>query len=142
MTYGSYKVGPRMRPGFSFIELIVAVLILGLLGAMGFGALQWIGKAKVTKATAELQDVQLAIVEYNANTGVYPTQLSDLVERPADAKIAKAWKGPYLKKEPTDPWGRPVQYQLNPKGSKVPYELYSWGPNGEGATEGIINLES
>lgn len=136
-----YAHGRGMRPGFSFVELIVSVLILGLLGAMGFGALQWVNKAKITKTSAALQDVQLALVEFNANTGNYPTQLSDLMERPADAKVAKAWKGPYLPKEPVDAWGMPFQYQLNSKGSKVPYELFSWGPNGENSETGRISIE-
>ena len=130
-----------MRPGFSFVELIVSVLILGLLGAMGFGALKWVNKAKLTKTSAALQDVQLAIVEFNAHTGSYPTQLSDLTERPADAKLAKAWKGPYLPKEAVDAWGKPFEYQLNAKGSKVPYELFSWGASGEGSEEGRISIE-
>lgn len=121
------------RSGFALIEVIIAITIVGIMAAGAFGVTRWIGKARVTSTKTTLRGLKSSIDEFNAETNSYPTSLSDLLVRPAEEKIAKKWNGPYLDKEVQDGWGNEFQYQLNPKGSQHPYELYSWGKGQEGS---------
>lgn len=122
----------RVRSGFSFIEILVALTIVGVMGAMGFGLFKYIARAKRTATDTELMNVKLAIDTFNNDTGQYPASLDDLVNKPSDPKISKRWRGPYTETENVDGWKHPFVYQLT-KGGAHPYELYSWGPNGEGS---------
>jgi len=134
----------RASAGFSFIEIIVAIFIMGILAAVGFGAMSYLEKSKRTKVESVLQSLQLAITSFNIDTGTFPATLNDLVERPADAKVSKMWKGPYAQqRELRDSWSHEFQYQLKPKGSRPEYELYSWGKKGEtGAAEDQISVHN
>lgn len=129
----------QARPGFTLIEIIIAITIVGIMAAGGFALLKYRDRASVTKTRTELGNLRLLIEQYRTDTGVYPVTLQDLITRPADQKIAKRWEG-YLDKEVEDGWKHPFFYQLNPKGSKTPYELYSWGKDGEGSTEGHYSV--
>lgn len=122
------------QAGFSFIEIIVGILIMGVLAGVGLGAMKYLNNAKRTKTEAALKSLQLAIENYQIDTGSLPTQLNDLVERPADAKVAKLWKDQYVQaRELRDGYGHDFVYQVKPKGSRPPYDLYSFGPKGEAA---------
>lgn len=125
----------RTQSGFSLIEILVAIAIIGIMIGAAVGAFQYLGKASRTATDSNLQSVKLALQQFNADTGVYPTTLNDLMVKPSDPKVAKRWRGPYLEKEVEDGWKHPFVYQLNPKGAAHPYELYSWGSNGEGSAQ-------
>ncbi|HVW99327.1 MAG TPA: type II secretion system protein GspG [Candidatus Babeliaceae bacterium] len=125
-----------VRSGFTLIEIVIAITIIAILGAVaGPPLFKWIAKGKVTATNTTLKAVNTAIQTFQADTSTFPTSLSELLTRPSEEKIAKRWDGPYLEKEPLDGWKRELQYQLNPRGAQPPYELYSWGPNGEGSPE-------
>lgn len=128
-------VHARMRSGFSLIEIIIAIAIVGLMVGLGVGAFQYLGKAARTATDSNLQSVKLSLQSFNSDTGAYPATLADLLMRPADPKLSKRWRGPYLEKEVEDGWKHPFMYQLNPKGAAHPFELYSWGSNGEGSPQ-------
>lgn len=118
----------QVRKGFTLIEILIVVAIIGLL--MAFLAPRFLGKRE--QATAQiaqlgLRQVQDAINLYRLNTGRYPEQLIDLVEQPQDVSTAKKWQGPYVDDIPEDPWGQEYQYRKTP-GDQHPYELYSEGP--------------
>ena len=125
------------QPGFSLTEIIIALAIIGVMLGATLGLTSYIRRARHSAAESHLRLYKNMIDQYRQDTGVYPTSLNDLKERPVEESIAKNWKGPYVEaeKEIKDPWGGEYQYFLNPKGSKPPYELYSFGSNGEGSPE-------
>lgn len=125
------------RPGFSFIELAVAILILGILAAtVGPKVMSWLKRSKLTATEATLRAVKSQLDIYREDVGQYPASLEDLVVKPAQVP-ANQWHGPYVGTEkgvdevPKDGWKNELGYNLKPKGSVPPFELYSYGPNGE-----------
>ena len=120
--------------GFSLIELLIVMVILGLLaslvGPKMFGKL---GTAKQKTAKTQIEMLMAALDAYRLDIGQYPTQpegLNALFNNPGTDK----WDGPYLKKSlPNDPWGNPYHYQ-NP-GEHGEIDIYSYGldnqPGGE-----------
>ncbi len=120
------------RPGFSLMEIMIAVMILGLVMGMVVPALNnAYKKSQKRTAAASLRGFKSAIAEYQRETHQLPAKLKDLIKKPANVT---GWEGPYIEKDevPVDPWGQDFKYKIT-QGAKHPYELYSWGPNGQGA---------
>lgn len=118
--------------GFTFIELILVIAILGTL--MGAAALKIASnqrQAKFGQAKTEMINIQSGIEMYKSDTGQYPNTLNDLVKQPDNVKN---WTGEYLpkKKLPVDPWGNKYKYEVTPD-SDQPYILFAYGPNGRKA---------
>jgi len=130
----SCKLVRDARRGFTLIEIMIGLMIIGLL--MGFvipQAYKMWEQAKTRSARQELQSIRFAIEQYQMDTGMYPGRLRDLIKRPTgDERIAVKWTGPYLAKKevPRDPWGNAYSYRPT-EGGKYPYELYSYGPQGK-----------
>jgi general secretion pathway protein G len=122
------------RSGFSIIEIMVVIAIAGMIMAVAIpNFMKYRKEAKITTTKATLRTLEGAIDSFHSDTGSYPVTLRDLVEKPFEEKVAKRWTSPYLKKEiADDSFNNPIQYQVT-KGQKHPYELYSYGPNGEGS---------
>jgi len=136
MEQKELNIARTTRAGFTFIEIMVALLIVGVMMGGAFALFKYVDQARYTRTDVTLKGIQMAIDTFQANTNVYPTMLMDLVQQPKDVTVAKRWRGPYLEeKEMQDGWSREIQYQVNPKNSKHPYELYSWGKGGEGSPE-------
>lgn len=126
----------NLRPGFTFIELVIAITILAILGAIvGPPMLRYISKAGESAATSSLKSIKTAIDSYKGDTGKFPNTLSDLVYRPTDPKAGRNWKGPYLEKLQEDPWHNEFQYRPGRVGATPPYELFSYGKDGEGSPQ-------
>lgn len=125
------KLAPCTRAGFTLLELLVVVTIIGLLVAFVapryFGQ---VGKSEVNTAKAQVDAFEKALDLYRLDTGRYPSTelgLKALVERPANEP---KWNGPYLRKAvPVDPWGRPFAYRA--PGAKSDYDLVSLGKDGQ-----------
>ena len=107
----------RVRPseqGFTLIELMVVIVILGLLAAIvTFNVLPLGDRGKITKAKADIATIESALDLYKLQNDGYPTTtdgLQALVSPPADADASKYQRGGYIKKLPNDPWGRPYLY--------------------------------
>lgn len=133
----------RLQRGFTLIEIMVVVVIIGVLGAMVVP--QFMGRpdqAKVTAARTDIQAIATALEMYRLDNFHYPSTrqgLEALSKRPSGTPVARNWnpKG-YLKSLPIDPWGTPYQY-LHPglKAADGSYDLYSLGADGEPGGEGV-----
>ena len=129
------------RAGFTLMEILIAVMIIGVLGAMIGPALFNVYKNQQISATAaSLKSLKDGIGMFKMHTGQYPVKLKDLVVKPksGEERVTKKWQGPYVGKEgatdvPEDPWIEKFVYKVTPGGGKHPYELRSWGPNGKGS---------
>jgi general secretion pathway protein G len=121
----------RRSSGFTLLELLVVMLIIGLLA--GYVAPKYfaqIGKSEVKAARAQIDGIEKALDQYRIDVGHYPNTeqgLNALMAKPADE--AK-WQGPYLKKAvPADPWGNPYQYKS--PGDHGDLDLFSFGKDGQ-----------
>jgi len=131
------------KKGFTLIELMLVVIIIGVLVSMAAPRLAGRSEeAKMAVAKADINtNISVALDLYELDNGRYPTTeegLGSLILRPSsDIK----WKGPYIKKEPLDPWGRKYIYR-SPGDYNPDYDLYSYGPDGaEGGEDDIVNWE-
>jgi general secretion pathway protein G len=121
------------RGGFTLLELLVVLAILGLLvGLVAPAVLHRLGAAKDKVAQQSIERLSSILDVYNLDVGSYPTTgqgLEALVRRPAG--VAN-WGGPYLQDGhlPQDPWGRPFVYRAPSLRPGHPFDLYSLGPSG------------
>lgn len=136
---------PRHLRGFTLLELLVVMVIIGLLASyVGPKFFSQVGKSEIKAARAQIDALEKALDQYRLDVGRYPTTeqgLAALVERPAGEQ---KWSGPYLKKAvPNDPWGRPYVYRQ--PGERGEYDLLSLGkdgqPGGTGEAEDITNWQ-
>lgn len=122
--------------GFTLLELLVVVAIIGLLAAyVGPRYFSQIGKSEQAAARAQIEGLHRALAAYRLDMGAFPGNeeaLQALVKPPAGAGLAGAqWRGPYLTKAlPNDPWGRPYLYRT-PGADGADYELGSLGKDGQ-----------
>ena len=118
----------RAAAGFTLLELLVVILIIGLLtGIVAPRFLGQIGRSEITAARAQLDAFDKALQAYRVDTGRFPSTsqgLRALVTQPGDEP---RWRGPYMQSEiPVDPWGTAYQYR-NPGSSGKDYDLLSYG---------------
>ena len=123
------RIGLLQR-GFTLLELLVVMVIIGLLvGYVGPMYFKQVGKSEIKAARAQIDSFGKALDQYRLDTGHYPTTeqgLVALVEKPANET---KWDGPYLKKNvPPDPWGNPYLFKL--PGDHGEYDLISYGKDG------------
>jgi general secretion pathway protein G len=134
-------VNVRRRSGFTLLELVVVIIVLGLLA--GIVAPQIIGRlseAKSTTAKTQIELLSVALDGYRLDNGSYPTTdqgLAALRERPTRAPVPANWRGPYLRKAvPLDPWGRPYVYRAPGERNPSGFDLESLGRDGKPGGEG------
>lgn len=129
--FQNYRGRPRLSigpAGFSLIEMLVVVVILGLIASIvAPNMLGKIADAKAKTAKVQIEDLAAAVELYFLDTGAYPATdegLGALIVAPAE--VAQ-WDGPYLKKKriPDDPWGWPYLYRS--PGEFAPFEIWSLG---------------
>lgn len=133
----------RTSAGFTLMELLVVLAILGLLMSLvGPQVLNQLGGAKTKTAAIQIKDLEQALEMYKLDVGRFPSSdegLQSLVKKPASVK---GWNGPYLKADvPQDPWNRDYHYKY--PGANGQPEIYSLGqdgsPGGEGEDSDVSN---
>ena len=133
----------KKERGFTLIELMVVVIIIGVLAALvGPKLFGKVSAAKLKAAKAQIELFGTALDALRLDVGRYPTGeegLKALREKPSGME---AWKGPYLPKEiPNDPWGKPYIYKS--PGEHGDYDLMSYGldgaPGGDGENEDVVS---
>ena len=122
----------KNKKGFTLIEILLVVAIIGTLAAMILPRLS--GRSEQARATVAKVDIESNIASalklYELDNGTFPTTgqtLDALLKKPSTSPIPNNWSGPYLEKEPVDPWGRKYQYQYPGTHGKS-YDLFSFGP--------------
>jgi general secretion pathway protein G len=127
----------RAATGFTLIELMVVLVIIGVLAALIVpNVLDRADDARVTAARTDVNNLMQALKLYRLDNQRYPSAeqgLEALVRRPTTGPIPPNWK-PYVEKLPNDPWGRPYQY-LNP-GVRGEIDVFSFGADGQPGGEG------
>ncbi len=134
------RVYRRSESGFTLIEVMVVVVILGILAALVVPKIMGRpDEARVIKARQDIQAVEAALNLYRLDNHMYPSTdqgLKALVAKPTGEPPAPNWKaGGYLDRMPQDPWGRDYQY-LNP-GLHSEIDIWSYGADGQEGGEGV-----
>jgi general secretion pathway protein G len=133
---GSVKLKRATQSGFTLMELLVAIAILGIIMAIAVpGFMKVLEGQRKTTTKQTLKSVQQAIELFEMQMARVPAQLDDLLRKPEpseyyDPAVLNNWQeGGYLKenKYPLDSWGQKLQYELTGEGAAHPYELYSYG---------------
>ncbi len=124
------------RDGFTLIELMLVVIIIGVLAAIVTP--RFVGRdqdAKIAAAKANITNISIALDMFGMHVGSYPDSLDELM---VDSGSDDKWRGPYLKKAPDkDPWGNPYIYESETV--EGGYRLCSEGPDKEDSLDDICN---
>lgn len=130
----------NLSSGFTLIEMLVVLVIIGLLaGLVGPKLFSKVDSSKVQTAQTQVKMFKGALETLRLDIGTFPPTedgLAILSEPPKDEKLRAKWKGPYLDEAlPNDPWGNPYQYSI-PGTNGQPFALYSFGADGKKGGEG------
>jgi general secretion pathway protein G len=136
---GSDRSRHSEQSGFTLLELLVVLAILGLLiGLVAPAALRQLGSAKDKIAHQSIERLASVLDLYRLDVGAYPSTDQGLQALIAPPQGVAQWSGPYLKGDrlPEDPWGRPFVYRSPSQRPGHEFDLYSLGPSGQAGASG------
>lgn len=136
----------RAQRGFTLLELLVVLVILGLLAAVaGPQVMKHVGGAKSSTAKLQIDEFGAALDMYKLEVGRYPNTQEGLQALSEAPSGATNWNGPYLKKKtvPKDPWGN--DYHFESPGQHGAFDIFSYGADnregGEGEDKDVVNWQ-
>lgn len=126
----------KHQRGFSLIELLIVMIILGLLASLvGPRLFGHVDDARVSTARSQIELLGTALDSYRLDIGRYPTTEQGLDALRREPSGVRNWNGPYLNRDiPKDPWGN--EYQYKSPGDHGEYDLWSYGADGEPGGDG------
>lgn len=128
-----------LRSGFTLMEMILVLAIIGILVGLGIFAMKGVvGDAEIGKAMADIRTLQTNIVRYRTMAGFVPSQsqgLEALAKKPSGNPAPRSWRQLMDPSALTDPWGHPYQYRNPGKKETGGYDVYSMGPDGQDGTQ-------
>jgi len=132
---------PTAPRGFTLIELVVVIIVLGLLAGLVLPQITGrVSDAKLTTARTQIEMMGVALDSYRLDNGRYPTTqqgLEALRVEPTTGPLPNNWRGPYLRREvPLDPWDRSYEYRSPGEANPTSYDLFTLGLDGQPGGEG------
>lgn len=136
---GKSRQGSRhgARAGFTLLELLVVLVVMGLIAAIVTPqVMSMLSGAKSNSAALQIETLSTAVNYYQLDVGSYPTDEQGLEALMAAPRDVKNWRGPYVRKRQhlSDPWGRPYHYRS--PGRQGPFDLYTLGADGKEGGDG------
>jgi general secretion pathway protein G len=129
--------------GFTLIELMLVVIIIGALVAMVMPRLTGRGEqARIAAAAADINaNIATALKLYELDNGAFPSTEEGLGALLTQPGSVRNWNGPYLERKPIDPWGREYKYKCPGTHRSADYDLYSLGRDGTESEDDVTNWE-
>ncbi|HWX20617.1 MAG TPA: type II secretion system major pseudopilin GspG [Candidatus Binatia bacterium] len=142
-TFKQNRAVGRGQHGFTLVEMLLVLVILGVLAAIVYPKVAGRGEqARVTAAQTQISAFKTALDLFEADNGYYPkgrNGLQDLVVKPRDAGN---WRGPYLENIPKDPWNNDYVYECPGKHNTGSFDIMSMGLDGRAGTEDdVVNWQ-
>lgn len=142
-THGTFR--PACDRAFTLVEIMLVVIIIAALSAMVVPRL--VGRSDQAKVAVARSDIEghlaTALKLYELDNGFFPTTqqgLSALRNKPSSSPVPGNWNGPYIEKDPVDPWGQSYVY-VSPGKHRPDYDLYSKGKDTNSEEDDIVNWE-
>jgi len=137
MNHQNLIKSKKYARGFTFIEIMFVVVIIGVLLAVAVPRLTGQSReARIRATELSINNVSTALKRYELQVGAFPEEITDLMEEPSDVE---GWDGPYLEKEPKDAWNQTLNYRY-PSDNDIDFDIWSNGPDKqEGTEDDVVN---